>query len=216
MKKVAKKTAKKIVEKIFRYKLTDQEMMTYGSTEWTLGKWKKTNGKGRLCSSGWLHCYSDPLLAVLLNPIHAQFYNPRLFKAEVAGKTKKDHGRKEGWSNMRLVEEMKLPAFGTDQLVRFAIFCALEVSKDRKFIRWAKNWLNGTDRTLASASATYNDAWLRDTLSAESYAASAASRAQERAREVPEAVAGAAVWAVENSSRVNLVKLAKKALEQDA
>ena len=35
--------------------------------------------------AGWLHCYSDPLLAVLLNPIHGNYDNPRLFEAEIEG-----------------------------------------------------------------------------------------------------------------------------------
>ena len=53
------------------YKLTNQEMQTHNGFQWELGEWQETSGEGGLCGPGWLHYYSDPLLAVLLNPIHA-------------------------------------------------------------------------------------------------------------------------------------------------
>src|SRR3989304_4485465 len=69
------------------YKLTDQQMRTYGDCQWTLGEWKETSGEGNLCGPGWLHFYTHPLLAALLNPIHANIQNPRLFRVEAEGAT---------------------------------------------------------------------------------------------------------------------------------
>ena len=54
-----------------RYKLTTQDLTTYNYTKWVLNEWKETSGTGKLCTEGWLHCYTSPLLAILLNPIHA-------------------------------------------------------------------------------------------------------------------------------------------------
>ena len=87
------------------YKLTDQNLQTYNGFQWTPGKWEQTDGKGELCTKHWLHCYNDPVLAVLLNPIHANVQNPRLFEIEVKGKKKSNQGLKFGFTRMRLVEK---------------------------------------------------------------------------------------------------------------
>ena len=55
------------------YKLTNENHETYNGTKWGPGVTHETDGHGELCGSGWLHYYDDPLLAVLLNPIHANF-----------------------------------------------------------------------------------------------------------------------------------------------
>lgn len=80
-----------------RYKLTDQNMQTYNGYPWKRGKWQEPIGDSSyLCNPGWLHSYSHPLIAVLLNPIHANIKNPRLFKCLVKGKHLNDRGLKEG------------------------------------------------------------------------------------------------------------------------
>jgi len=115
-----------------RYKLTDRNMQTYEGCQWTLNEWKETTGEGDLCSAGWLHVYSDPLVAAFMNPIHAMFTNPRLFKAEVDGKSKDDKGRKEGWTRVRLVKELDMPKPTLEQWIRFGILCAMKVCEDKK------------------------------------------------------------------------------------
>ena len=175
------------------YKLTNQDMQTYNNTQWVLGEAKTTNGEGYLCGPGWLHFYSHPLLAVFLNPIHANFSNPRLFEIEAEGKIKKDRGLKFGCTRMTLVKELELPQVTSEQCVKFAIYCALEVCKDKKFVTWAKNWLNGTDRSYDSANAAY-------------YAANAAYYA---------ANAATAAYSVETDNTLDLIKLAEKAVEKE-
>ena len=88
------------------YKLTDQEMKTYNGFQWKLGKWYKTSGEGDLCSEGWLHCYRDKNMAVLMNPAQADIENPRLFVGEGRGKVKHDGYLKSGFSEMRIVKEI--------------------------------------------------------------------------------------------------------------
>ena len=132
-------------------KLTDQDMKTHNGFQWELGvPAKPLTGEGGLCSPGFYHCYTHPLLAVLLNPIHARIENPRLFLIEDGGKSLNDNGLKMGFTEMTLVEEIPLPVITTEQRVRFAIYCALEVYDDSNFKTWAKNWLSGVDKSTES------------------------------------------------------------------
>ena len=133
------------------YKLTDSEMRTHNEFQWELGKWYETTGEGKLCSPGWLHFYSDPLVGLFMNPAHMDIRNPRLFRAEVKGNFIDDNGLKCGYTKARLVEELPLPQISPVQWIRFAIFCAKEVYKGEEWNKWANNWLSGKDRTEESA-----------------------------------------------------------------
>jgi len=190
----------------YKYKLTDQDMKTHNGFQWKLNKWVKTSGEGYLCHDGWLHCYDDPLLAVLHNPIHADIENPRLFRCEVKGKTKRKGQMKCGWSEMRLVEELEVPKITTEKRVKYAIYCALEVYKDEEFRVWAENWLSGKDRSKEAA---------RAAAKATEVAWTVAWAATEVAWTAAWAVARAAALAVALVARekriINLKKLAKKA-----
>ena len=117
------------------------------------GREKNHERRGRTLRAGWLHCYADPLLAVLLNPIHADYENPRLFRARVGRKSKHDHGLKSGYTKMTLIEEIPLPAISTAQRVRFATLCAMKVYQDPGFVQWGENWLSGKDRSAEAAEA---------------------------------------------------------------
>jgi hypothetical protein len=170
------------------YKLTNEKMQTHGGCQWELHEWKETSGEGDLRGPGWLHYYSDSLLAAFLNPIHAKFENPRLFQVEVAGKVKEVHGLKLGCTRMRLTEELQFPAVTMEQRIKFGILCALEVYNDAKFVQWANRWLDGTDRSKKAA------AW----------AATAAARAANWAAD--------AAWAAK-IKEIDLIAIAKKAME---
>lgn len=142
------------------YKLTTQAMTTHKGFKWELGVAASTDGEGELCGPGWLHYYHSPLLAVLLNRIHANIHNPRLFKAEASGAHKDDNGLKGGCTVLRLVEEMKLPMLTNVQRRAFAILCAQQVYDDKDsggvWSSWAEKWLSGEDRTEKSRkAATY-------------------------------------------------------------
>jgi Cu/Ag efflux protein CusF len=193
------------------YKLTDEKMQTYCGYQWELQEWKETSGEGELCSPGWLHYYSDPLLAAFLNPIHANFAAPRLFQVEVAGKVKEEHGLKLGCTKMRLVKELEMPAVTMEQRVKFGILCALEVYKEPQFVAWAANWLDGTDRSKEATAATAADAWAPARA-----AAWAAVAARAAARAADAYAANAAAWAPARAAEIkdiDLVAIAKKAME---
>ena len=180
-----------------KYKLTDQDMRTHNGFQWELGKEVITDGDSKkLCTKHWLHYYHHPLLAVLLNPIHANIDNPRLFEAKALGKHLDDKGLKGGCTKMTLVKEIELPEITLNQKTAFGILCSLEVYKEKGFVKWANNWLSGVDRTAAAAAAFAVDA----------YAAAAAAYAAD--------AYAAAAYAVDAAvDDINLIKLAKKALK---
>lgn len=175
---------------IIMYKLVTQELTSYGGMKWEIGKTKRAMGGGNsLCSEDLLHCYSDPRLAVLFNPIHANYVNPRLLEIECSGIVAQD-GLKFGCKEQTPIRELPLPKITLEQKVHFAIRCALGVYKERGFVKWAENWISGTDRTAEAARAA-RDAW--DAWDAFEAAAEAANKAAfEAAWDAVEAAAWAA------------------------
>ena len=136
-------------------KLTDKYGMTYNETQWGEGITHIASGKGKLCDNGWIHYYDDPLLAVLLNHIHGRFKDPLLWKIEVEGEIKTDHGLKFGAATVTTLQQLPLPEVTTTQRVAFGILCSLEVCKNQEYVKWAKGWLSGEDRSRAAAAAVW-------------------------------------------------------------
>ena len=172
------------------YKLTTQQNTTHNDTPWGTNVSHKTDGEGDLCGPGWLHAYTDPLLAVLLNPQHANIINPKLWLAYGSGQHKNDNGLKVGFTKLTTKQELPLPVITATQKIAFGILCALEVYKAPTFVSWALKWLSGEDRSIEvayAAGAAYD-----------AYAAYAASAAD---------AAGAA------GKPLNLKALAKKAMK---
>jgi len=175
------------------YKLTDDNLRTRGGYQWTVGVPAETSGEGDLCSSGWLHAYRDPLLAVLFAPIHVPKSYVRLWEAEADGDIR-DDGTKIGCTQLTLVREIERPVATPAQRVRWAILCAWEVCDDPAWRRWAAAWLDGSDRSAWAARA----AW-----------ASAAEEAAELA-------AWAATAAAERAAPLDLLALARRAVAEEA
>ena len=184
------------------YKLTDMNMKTFGGYPWALGKWNRTSGEGDLCGPGWLHAYTSPVLAELLDPIHANFREYRLFRGEASGPVISDSGLKVGYTNMRITEELPRLHITTENRIRFGIACACRVYTSAEYRAWAGRWVSGADRTEAAARTAVRAAstarvavWAAE-VAAEA-AAEAAAAADAWATEVAaEAAAEAAVWAV--------------------
>ena len=173
------------------YKLTDRDGQTWGGTQWGPGISHSGTGEGELCGPGWIHAYEHPLIAVLLNPIHANFQNPRLWEAE--GEVGLRDGQiKCGCKTLTTIREIPLPAITTEMRVRFAILCAKEVCACLSWNAWADKWLSGEDRSWASADAA---AW-----AARAAAARAAAWASEAASEAAWTAAEAEAWASEASA----------------
>jgi len=192
------------------YKLTTQELTTHNGFQWTPGEWSPLLPGTELCTNGVYHAYPSPELAVILNPIHANLPNPRLWKCSLGGGIDNDNGLKLGAKQMRLDEEMTLPTYTTTQRVAFGILCVLEISKDEVFRGWAEKWLSGEDRSAEVAQATYDRArwWGRSAV---------AMAAWWAARQADKKVARWSADAVQEAARaaaapLNLQQVALKAL----
>jgi len=180
------------------YKLTDKNMVTRkgyeNETKWEIGRPVTATGVGGLCTNGVIHCYRHPGLAILLNPVHAGFYSPRLFEAESDG-VADEHADKCGVKTLTLTKEIPLPEFSTEQRVTFAIRVALLVYKNERFREWAQRWLSGEDRSDAAARAAA--AYAPAAVYAAVYAADAAVYAAGAAAAYAEDAARAAVYAAD-------------------
>ena len=168
------------------FKLTDENGETFNQTRWAIGTTHSGTGKGDLCGEGWIYVYTDPLLAVLLNSIHADFIRPRLFKGVGSGKAKSDDGLKVGVETFTATEELPLPVVTTKQRVRFGILCAISVYSEPNFVRWATAWLAGRDQSHEAAQTAVDAAWGTRT---------AANVAEGAVWEVPWKAAWESAWA---------------------
>ena len=162
------------------YKLTNEKDWTHGDCQWGENITHETSGEGNLCGPGYTHWYTDPLLAILLNPIHGDFDLASAHLWEGEGEVvQNDHGLKVGCAKATTLRRIELPHITPTQKVRFAILCAKVVVTDPEWNRWADNWLSGKDRMAQEA------AW----------AAEVAARAAEAAEAAWAARAAEAVWA---------------------
>jgi len=177
------------------YKLTRQDGTAYGGTQWSEGVTIKTSGRGKLCGRGYTHWYTHPLLAVILNPIHAAYKDPVLWEGE--GEVVKSDGLKVGCKRATTIRRIPLPQVTTEQRVKFAILCALQVYRDPGFRSWAEDWLSGADRSWGAAQAAQST-MLQVARLAEMTALKAAVDAARAAREAAQAAREAALaeeWA---------------------
>ena len=207
------------------YKLTDKNLKAFNGFDWAPFLERKEAAPrlvgGELCSDGVYHAYTSPLVAILINPIHADFRHPRML--EVGGKICINDGMKVGCPTLRPLREIPIPEITKEQRVKFGIFCALSVYKNKRFITWAKDWLSGKDRTkesayaadYAAASAAYAATY--EAASAAFAAASAATYAAAFAvgdcatYEAAFAVGDCAAYAVKATEGINLARLARRA-----
>lgn len=134
------------------YKLTSVNGQTLGRTQWGESVSHTATGSAaqKLCTDGWIHAYESPEIAVLLNPVHSSFDNPRLWEAE--GEIGlRDGQRKCGCRTLTTIREIPLPLFTKEQMVRFAIYCSAQIYGNEVWRVWAARWLDGTDRSKRAA-----------------------------------------------------------------
>lgn len=194
------------------YKLTTQDCKTRvgypNETQWKLGRLVRASGDGfGLCTDGWIHCYTSPLIAVIRNCRDAQIPNPRLwlFKPEF-GTTIIDKPLKSGVRAGKITKELSLPTISITQMVAFAILCVKHVYKNEEWNVWADNWLSNKDRSKATAytakAATYANAADAATYAASTYAATYATT-YAAAADVDAVAAGAAADAASAANNID-------------
>ena len=183
------------------YKLTDMNMKTYGGYPWALGKWNRTSGEGDLCGPGWLHAYTSPVLAELLDPIHANFREYRVFRGEASGPVISDRGLKVGYTNMRITEELPRRHITTENRIRFGIACACRVYTSAEYRAWAGRWVSGADRTEAAARTAETAVRAARTARAAAWATEVAAETAAEAAAWAAEVAAEAAWAAEAAAK---------------
>ena len=111
------------------YKLTDEQGRTRAGEDneltWAVGVEHKTAGTGtQLCTADVIHAYEHPLIAVLMNPVHAML-NPatmRLFVAE--GEVVARDAFNCGVHSLKITEEISIPTLPLEFMVLLAIWAA--------------------------------------------------------------------------------------------
>jgi uncharacterized protein (DUF952 family) len=181
-------------ERLKGYKLTDQNGYTRrgltGQTKWEIGTKVRPTGEyqGKPCAPGVLHDYEHPLLAILLNPIHANIDKPLMFVLEHDIEPNTDGLKRWTTRQVSVISEMSPPVVTITQRVKWAQACAAAafaaaaaraaqaMASAAKAAQVpgvaAARWLSGEDRSWA--------AWAEE-------AAARAARAAEAAAEATEA-----------------------------
>lgn len=179
------------------YKLTDKNGKTKNNTQWGENVRHEVVGNGqRLCSDGWIHFYQHPLLAVLLNPLHANFDDPILWEGITDGELLHE-SLKSGAKGFTTQKQIPLPKITTNQKIAFAILCAKKVCSSNVWNTWADNWLNNIDRNYAAA---YNAAITAYAADAATYAIDAAVYAATNAAAAADAANAAGVASVDGGA----------------
>ena len=201
------------------YKLTDKDDRTYGGCQWGKDVTHKASGKGELCTSGWIHYYSDPILALFMDPHHGNFGSTaHLWEVEVSGNIKTDRGLKFGTTELTTVKRLRKKRITREHRIRFAILCAKEVCHGEAWNKWADAWLDGTDRTSAAASAAaiataYATAYVSAAEASAAEASAIATHASVAAY-ASAAYASAAAYAAAYAT-IDLIAIAHKAIKGD-
>ncbi len=191
------------------YKLTNEFDKTTNNTSWGVNVTHKAPCRGKtLCTDQVIHAYKDPRLAVIFNPIHADFRNPHLWEAK--GRVVADDSMKVGCKSLTTTKQIPLPEITITQKLAFGILCSLEVYKEDKFVAWAKAWLDGENRNPDVARAAYAaDAAYTD--AAYTAARAAADAAAYAAAAYAAYAANAAARAA--TGKIDFVKLIDKAMK---
>ena len=134
------------------YKLTDSNGRTHGETQWGEGVTHTAVGSGtEFCSPDLIHFYTDPLVAILHNPVQANFHKPLLWEVETSAPVYSDNGTKHGAKSVTTLRQLPVPIVPLAAVVRYGILCAQLVYQDKGWNRWAENWLSDIDGTAADA-----------------------------------------------------------------
>ncbi len=208
----------------YLYKLTDEQGNTRNNTHWDVGTKHEVRRDLRicthpLCTSSYIHAYENPLVAVLMNPIHANFKAPILWRA-VGWVSRREGELKCGCFSLRIIEKLPLPEISVAQRIRIGIYSALSVCSEPDFVLWAKNWLAGTDRTVSAAAATAS-AYVANAPAAHAAADAAAASAAASAAytsavaNATSAYATAAAANAVKASNLNLIKIIKRAMKEE-
>jgi hypothetical protein len=206
----------KTMTKLFKLTTIDNKTRPGENNEcqWGEGVTHTASGEGYLCGPGFIHAYAtSPEVAILLNPIHADYQPFNLWECE-GEVVKRDRILKVGCTKLTTIRQIPFTLPTPNQLVRAAIYMAKEVYKEPNWNQWADNWLDGKDRTKAAASiASIAAEAARAAASIASIAAEAARAAAARAAEAAARAAVIAARAAEEAAAARAAVIAARAAE---
>lgn len=94
---------------------------------------------GDVVSRNIWECADTPLLAVMVNPLHAECVLPRLFEIRGFGQEQNKIDR---------IREIGLPKVLPEQKLAFAMYCVRSLAPDDAFAAWVERWLANIDRSF--------------------------------------------------------------------
>lgn len=130
------------------YKLTNEHDCSFSATQW--GNYITHTAPGQkegkvLCSNCWLHAYTHPVIAILLNPIHANFYKPNLWLC--GGKAKiVDLDGKVGCIELTTQKKMIPPVISDITTLCWGMACLSKVYEEVYYQQWCGNWIGSIER----------------------------------------------------------------------
>jgi CTP synthase (UTP-ammonia lyase) len=133
--------------------------------------------------------------------------HPLLWECETTAPVAQD-GLKVGVKSCTTIKTIPLPKITRQQKIKFAILCAKQVCKNKKWNTWADTWLSGKDRSKAAAVAA--DAAHAAHAAAYATVAAAAANAAHAAAVAAYATAVAAAHAAHKIDFISLALLAVK------
>jgi hypothetical protein len=194
------------------YKLTTEDGYTRKGCDnqclWGENVTHSGTGKGRLCGPGYIHAYTDPKLAVALNPIHANITNPLLWVCE-GDIILTDCGLKVGCKSLTTLYTIKPPVLTPKQLAAFAVLCTRAIDTNSSYEHWSDNWLQSVDTTIYRS---YDVDGIKDEYT--SRAVRAAGYAATSCFELTTRYAAIAVNYAAQAANIDLIQLINKAADE--
>jgi len=141
------------------YKLTNPDWKTRNGTKWGPMVTHTTNGKGNMCSSGWLHAYKSINAAAIYRHMHVDDDYTVLWLAQGVIDLSDDY--KVATSELQTISIIPLPKFTKLQIINITLLSILSnsnLNKSKKFILWVKKWL--LNKTYVNYVANNEDSYL--------------------------------------------------------
>ena len=132
------------------YKLTEWNYKSKDNRIWGEGIEHTTIGGGVFSDPCWIHAYSHPVLASLLNCIGECFTNPVLWEAESGPRLEGPSGINVATTRLKTIKIIPLPELTLEQKIKIALRCVLSQLESEEYAEWAQKWLDGSDRTRES------------------------------------------------------------------
>lgn len=127
------------------YLITDCDDKTLNNVLWTEGCINEQNSNPNYLFS----VYDDPVVAHMMNAAYEGFKNPHIWTVE--GEKHVSFGFRHECQKIKAIKKLDLPEPKDIQRISFSILCAAHLMKNQFYKLWAKNYLNGSNRTKETA-----------------------------------------------------------------